>query len=613
MHELSPNAHLRQYLEHLTSEPGVYRMRDVDGQVLYVGKAGNLKKRVSSYFSQHTQGAKTRALVRQIASIDVSITRSETEALLLESSLIKTLQPKYNVLMRDDKSYPYLRLTLSHPFPSIEMVRCKKKPKTNDYFGPYPGVVAVRETLSLIQTVFNIRNCTDSTFSARSRPCLQYQLQRCSAPCTGLIAKEAYQQAVNDATCFLQGKSQQIIEEFEARMASAVQRLAFEEAAVLRYQIKHMRIVQEQQGVVLLQGDADVVVVLAHPGFACVQWVTVRAGQVLDSQAFFPTVPNEDLGIDALWQQVFEAFITHYYQDRPERIPAVIVTDHPDHNQQALMDLLSGWRGSPCRIHNRPRGVNARWLDFARNNLNMVSSNQHIAVDLMKKRYEALRELLQQNTPLSGMICFDISHTQGKETVASCVVFDAQGPCKRAYRRFNIEGITPGDDYAAIEQAVSRHFKRLKQTHDFPSLVVIDGGKGQVASARKALDALGIEGVKLLGIAKGPSRKAGFERLFLVDGVREISLPPDDLALHLLQHIRDEAHRFAITAHRKRRENRGLDSSLSSIPGVGSARRHGLLQRFGGLRALAKASIEEIAKVHGISNALAIKIYEHFH
>ena len=451
---------MHDYVKTLTEEPGVYRMKNAEGQVIYVGKAANLKKRVASYFNQHDKSAKTRALVSQITSIDVSITRSETEALLLESSLIKTLRPKYNVLMRDDKSYPYLQLVQKHPFPSLSIIRCKKKPQTSDLFGPYPGVKSVRETLNMIQQIFKIRDCSDRFFRARTRPCLQYQLKRCSAPCTGLIAQDQYQQAVDHTICFLQGKSQEIIKSFEARMNEAVNKLLFEEAAILRDQIQHLRVIGEQQAMISPQGgDLDVIVVLAHPGFACVQWVMVRSGQVLDSQSFFPTVPHENIGPDALWQQVFEAFITHHYQHAPERIPHVIVTsDASQQHQQILADLLSVWRGRPCRIETHLRGAKVRWLDFAQNNAALAASKHHLSTELIQKRYEALRSLLRLSTPVTQMICFDISHTQGSETVASCVVFDEAGPCKRAYRRYNIRDITPGDDYAAMEQPVYRHF-----------------------------------------------------------------------------------------------------------------------------------------------------------
>lgn len=616
MNDRSIPTDLTTFLANLTSEPGVYRMLDSKGTVLYVGKAANLKKRVNSYFNKQNTGAKTRSLVSQVATVEVSITRSETEALLLESSLIKSLRPKYNVLMRDDKSYPYIHLSHSNPFPRLELVRCKKKPPKGDYFGPYPSVTAVRETLGIIQKVFKIRNCSDSYFSGRSRPCLQYQIKRCSAPCTEYISAHDYQQSVADATRFLQGKCQQILEELALRMEDAVARLAFEEAAHLRDQIKNLRLVQEQQGVVHVRGDADIIVIDARPGFACIQCVTVREGEVLASQSFFPSVPKQGLiddGSEPLWQQVFAAFIAYYYLDTPERIPALILTEKMLGDHHALQMTLSGLRGKTCQIQTKPRGVKARWLDFALNNMRMAVAERMSSATLMNIRYQALCELIHVPYPITRMECFDISHTQGEETVASCVVFDASGPCKREYRRFNIAGITPGDDYAAMKQAITRRCKRLIAEQRLPNVLIIDGGKGQVAVARQIFAELNIDKVTLLGIAKGPNRKAGWERLILADGTQEMTLPDDSPALHLLQYIRDEAHRFAITAHRKKRQKASLDSSLETIDGIGAKRRQALLRRFGGLRELAKAPIDEIAKVHGISHDLALRIYQHFH
>ncbi len=614
----SSTVDLSVFLTNLTSEPGVYRMLDADGTVLYVGKAANLKKRVSSYFNKNTGSAKVRSLVHQIVTIDVSVTRSETEALLLESSLIKSLRPKYNVLLRDDKSYPYIYVSSQHAFPRMEIMRSKKKPQNGDFFGPYPSVMAVRETLGIIQKVFKIRNCRDSFFSGRSRPCLQYQIKRCSAPCTAYISEHDYRQSVLDATRFLQGKCQLILDELAARMDEAVEKLAFEEAARLRDQIKSLRLVQEQQGMVQLRGDADVIAINARPGFACVQCVTVRDGEVLASQSFFPSVP--ELGLDddtdemeALWQQVFAAFIAHYYLDIPERIPALILTNHAIENRSVLQATLSSLRGKACRILTKPQGVKARWFDFASHNLQVAISEHASSAAMIKTRYQALAELLHLPKPVWRMECFDISHTQGTATVASCVVFDESGPCKSEYRRFNIAGITPGDDYAAMEQAITRRFKRLTAGLRLPDVLIIDGGKGQVAVALRVFAALQVEGVKLLGIAKGHTRKAGWEQLILADEEREITLPTDSPALHLLQHIRDEAHRFAITLHRKKRQKAGLDSTLETIAGVGAKRRQALLRRFGGLRELAKAPIDEIAKVPGISASLAARIYQHFH
>ena len=606
------NEQLKYFLKNLTSEPGVYRMRDVHDGVLYVGKASNLKKRVNSYFVKHNQSVKTNALVKQIASIDVTVTRSEIEALLLESSLIKTLRPKYNVLMRDDKSYPYIHLSLDHPYPSLSMIRSKVKPQSKHYFGPYPNIIAVRETLNIIQKIFNIRNCTDSYFNARTRPCLQYQLKRCQAPCTGLISEIDYRQAVLDATAFLQGKSQQVLAAFEARMQHAVDRLAFEEASYLRDQIKQLRLIQEQQHVILQKGDVDVIVIQAEVGFACVQWLSVRQGQILDNQSFFPEVPEEALGMDALWQQIFEAFVTHFYQNNPAKIPECIITDHVFPEQDVLTQILTEWRGSRCQIQVDVRGNKLNWLNFARNNLSHVVESRQNATLFMKKRFEILNKVLAQPTPIIRMVCFDISHTQGSQTMASCVVFDEKGPLKGDYRRFTIRDITPGDDYAAMEQVVSRYCRRL--THDtWPSLIIIDGGKGQVSIAKQVLEGIDHPEVQVLGIAKGPERKAGLERLILGDTMMEISLPSDSLALHLLQQIRDEAHRFAISAHRQKRQKSSLSTSLTSIPGIGTKRRQALLQRFGGIQALARAPVEEIIKVAGINQTLALEIYQHFH
>ena len=610
------NEQLANYLTQLTSEPGVYRMLDVQGQVLYVGKATNLKKRVTSYFNNKTSSPKTRSLVSQIDAIVVSVTRSETEALLLESSLIKSLRPKYNVLLRDDKSYPFLHVSLSKKFPRLMMIRSKKKPQDGSFFGPYPSATAVKDTLTFLQKVFKLRNCSDSYFNARSRPCLQYQMKRCTAPCTGYISATDYQQSVNDAVRFLQGKSQQILNDLALRMDAAVSLLAFEEAAKLRDQIKQLRLVQEQQGMVSLRGDADVIAMETRPGFACIQCVTVRDGDVLTSQAFFPSVPRlgfTDEDDASLRQDVFMAFVTYFYLDTPERIPDLIILDQPLQDSRAVTDMLSNLRAKSTQILSNPRGVKARWLDFAKNNLSLSITEHTASAVLIGARYQALCALLQRTQPIMRMECFDISHTQGKETIASCVVFDSKGPSPRDYRRFSIQGITPGDDYAAMEQAITRRFKRLLELQSLPDVLIIDGGKGQLSVAQRVFDALNIVGVLLVGIAKGPSRKAGWERLILNDTTQEITLDSESPALHLLQHIRDEAHRFAITAHRKKRQKVSLESSLETIEGIGAKRRQALLHRFGGLRELAKAPMDEIAKVHGISQDLAIRIYQHFH
>ncbi|MFY7698439.1 MAG: excinuclease ABC subunit UvrC [Legionella sp.] len=617
MDDSPPIFDLSHFLAHLTTEPGVYRMLDDNGVVLYVGKASNLKNRVSSYFHKNHTGAKTRSLVGQVAAIEVSITRSETEALLLESSLIKSLRPKYNVLLRDDKSYPYLYVS-SHPkFPRMEIMRSKKKPHKGEFYGPYPSATAVRQTLITIQKVFKIRSCTDSYFSARSRPCLQFQIKRCSAPCTNHISTSDYRQSLHDATRFLQGKCQAILDDLAERMDDAVAILDFEQAAALRDQIKSLRLIQEQQGMIQVSGDADVIAIEFSQGIACIQCVSIRNGEVLASQSFFPSLPCVDVEQqqteEQLWQQVFAAFVAYYYIDAPQRIPALIICNHSIEDRDLLETTLGQLRGKACKIQIKPRGVKARWYDFAQNNLQMTIAEHSLANARSNNRYQALAKLLDLPTDNTRIECFDISHTQGESTVASCVVFDDKGPCKREYRRFVIDDITPGDDYAAMKQAITRRFKRLLDEQRLPALLIIDGGKGQLGIARQVFAHLKVEGVRLLAIAKGPTRKAGWEKLILADRTHEITLLPHDPALHLLQHIRDEAHRFAITLHRKKRQKAGLGSSLEHIEGIGVKRRQALLKRFGGLRELAKAPLEEITKVSGINASLARRIYSYFH
>jgi excinuclease ABC subunit C len=616
MKKSKTSSDLQLFLDHLTPEPGVYRMISAQEEVLYVGKAANLKKRVSSYFTKQNVGPKTRSLINQIASIQVSVTRSETEALLLESSLIKSLKPKYNVVLRDDKSYPYLHVSEGN-FPRIEVLRFKKKPKKGLYFGPYPSVYAVRETLSVIQKVFKIRGCAESYFNARSRPCLQFQIKRCSAPCTQLVDIPTYQQSIKDALRFLEGKSQDIINELAEKMESAVEKLEFEDAARMRDQIKSLRLIQEQQGIVQLRGDADIIAIEAKPGFACVQCVTIRSGEILVSNSFFPQVPEnsfEELEDYDLWQQVFSAFIAHFYIDTPERIPALIITNHPIIDLEAITKMLSNLRGKACKIQTKPRGVKSRWFDFAQNNLQIALTEKASSNALITQRYTDLATQLHLSSNQLRLECFDISHTQGSSTVASCVVFDEKGPAKSQYRRFNIKGIQASDDYAAMEQVLRRRYKHT-QLENMPDLVIIDGGKGQLSVAKKVFAELGVTQVNLLGIAKGPTRKAGWEQIIFVQGdyEKEVKFSSHAPGLHLLQHIRDEAHRFAITFHRQKRQKLGLDSTLETIEGVGNKRRQALLKRFGGLRELSRASVAEIAKVSGISENLANKIYQHFH
>jgi excinuclease ABC subunit C len=602
------NASLKLTLDQLPHAPGVYRMLNAEGVVLYVGKATHLNKRVPSYFNKITDSLKTKSLMSQVAAIEISVTRSELEALLLESNLIKTLRPKYNVLLRDDKSYPYLHLSEHPDFPRVELFRSKKAPKGGDFFGPYPNVAAVKEAIVMIQKVFKLRNCRDSYFNARSRPCLQYQIKRCSAPCVSLISKQEYQQSVQDSLRFLQGKSQLLLKALETRMDEAVKTWHYEEAASIRDQIKRLRLVQEQQAVVQLRGDADVIAIETRPGFACILCVSIREGQILATERFFPQVPAQNFEEDAeqLWQETLEAFIGFRYLGHPERIPGLILTDQTFNDRNAMQALLSQQRGKSCVIQVKPRGLKARWLAFAHDNLKLAIEEHQRQHETISARFLALQTMLGLDKPIKRMECFDVSHTQGQATIASCVVFDSQGPQPKLYRRYNIEGLTPGDDCAALSAALMRRFKR--DPLELPEVLIIDGGKAQVTVARKVLAELSLH-TTLLGIAKGPLRKPGLETLF--HDRKPFHLPADSKALHLLQQIRDEAHRFAITAHRKKRQKLAITSSLESIEGIGAKRRHALLHRFGGLRELAKASVDEIAKVPGISRALAERIYDY--
>lgn len=604
------NDHLNAYIDKLTSAPGIYKMYDSQGQVLYVGKASNLKKRVSSYFNKQQNSAKTQALVKQIASIEVIVTETETEALLLECTLIKTLLPKYNVLLRDDKSYPYIHIS-NHRFPLMESYRSKRKPQKGLYFGPFPSAGLVRETINILQKVFKIRNCSNHFFNARTRPCLQYQLHRCTAPCVGFITEADYQKSVESAIQFLQGKSTLIVTALSKRMDSAVQKLAFEEAAFFRDQIKNLKKLQEQQRMIQLHGEADVLVLTLSQQLAIVLCVSIRDGQVLSSQSFFPIIPKDPFPDDNLEEQILNAFVSHYYLDNPERIPPLILLEKNYTLTASLSTLLTKLRKKNCRIEVPLRGKKGEWLAFAKTNLAHILAQQLDKTEKRALRFEALKTLVQWENPINRMECFDISHTQGQAPVASCVVFDAHGPLKRDYRQFNIQNITAGDDYGAMEQALLRRYKRLlEENKDLPDLIIIDGGTGQISAAQKALAQLGISDRCLIGIAKGASRKPGLEEIILVAQRIKLRLDPGSEALHLLQEIRDEAHRFALKSHRAKRSKETLSSSLTAIEGIGPKRRQALLRHFGGLQGLRAAKLEDLAKVPGLSLSLAKKVYE---
>lgn len=607
----SPGFDGKAFVRDLTGKPGVYRMLDAGGEVIYVGKARNLKQRVSSYFRPREQhGPKTRAMVAQIAAIEVSVTHTESEALILECNLIKELRPRYNILLRDDKSYPYIYLSSDQEFPRLSFHRGARRGQGR-YFGPYPGAGAVRESLNLLQKVFRIRQCEDSFYRSRSRPCLQYQIGRCTAPCVGLIEAEAYARDVADAVLFLESRSQEVIDNLIARMQVAAGDLDYERAAHIRDQIYSLKRVQERQHVSGHKGDMDIITACLRQGSGCVGVAYVRGGQSLGNKIFFPAHTRDaDLG------ELLSTFMAQYYLSgyHDRQIPALILVNTAIPEPGLLCEVLSSQAGRKVRIQQRPRGEKARWLELALRNTELALQRQLADSAGSRKRMLALQGALGLEEPIQRIECFDISHTQGEATVASCVVFDADGARKSDYRRFNIRDITPGDDYAAMHQALERRYTRVRKEEGvLPDVLLIDGGAGQVEQARRVVTDLQIETVKIVGVAKGPSRKPGLETLVLSSGGNEFRLPPDDPALLLIQQVRDEAHRFAITGHRQRRGRARRVSTLEQIAGIGAKRRQHLLQHFGGLQGVSRAGVEDLLRAPGISRQLAQRIYDVFH
>ncbi len=581
-------------------------MLDARGDVLYVGKARNLRQRIASYFREHHTSAKTRSLVTHIQTIEITITHTEAEALILENTLIKQLQPRYNILLRDDKGYPYIHVSKER-FPQLMLYRGTKH-LPGRYFGPYPNAHAARDTLGLLQKIFRLRTCEDSFFRNRSRPCLQFQIKRCTAPCVGLVNDKDYQRQLGDALLFLEGKSDQIIDDLAGRMEAAAAALQFEEAAIHRDQIAELRQIQESQHVEGESGDLDVIACITRAGAACVQVFIFRNGRLLGNKAFFPQLPPQDETPEA----ILTAFLAQYYLDKT--IPGEILLTHKPLDIAPLTQAMQARSGKHITFTIRVRGERARWLAMARHNAEQALTAHLTSQTGIRRRFKLLQDILALDDEISRLECFDISHTQGEATVASCVVFGVEGPIKTDYRRYNISGITPGDDYAAMHQALTRRYTRiLEEDSRLPEVLLIDGGKGQLAQAQAALEALQVSNITLIGVAKGADRKPGLETLFLSGQPYPLTLPADSAGLHLIQQIRDEAHRFAISGHRQRRAAPRKTSILESIAGIGSKRRQSLLKQFGGLKQLSRAGVDDLARVEGISNELAQRIYDTFH
>jgi excinuclease ABC subunit C len=595
----------KAFVRNLTTSSGVYRYFDADGELLYVGKAANLKKRVGNYFLKPRMEPRIAAMVSQIAHAEVTLTRTAGEALLLESQLIKSLKPRYNIVLRDDKSYPYIYLSANEDYPRLAFHRGGKT-GSGRYFGPYPSTFAVRESLNLMQKLFHVRQCEDSYFRNRSRPCLQHQIGRCSAPCVKLIGVDDYLVDVRHAQMFLEGRSSAVIDELAGSMEKAAGELKFERAAALRDQVAALRRLHAQHYVQGASADMDVIACQMEGGMACVSVLFFRDGVSLGSRDFFPRLP-----IDATTADVLEQFIAQYYLDR--QVPRELILSAPIEDPDTLVGVLSTHAGHAVAIKFSVRGERARFVEMAERNANAALTSRLASRQTLGTRFDDLQKLLQLDTPPRRIECFDISHTMGEATVASCVVFGPEGAEKSHYRRFNITGITPGDDYAAMHQALTRRFRKVAEGGVRPDIVLIDGGAGQVAQAVDVLATLGVADVRVIGVAKGPGRRAGEETLILAESGRELHPGHASPALHLVAAVRDEAHRFAITGHRKRREAARERSTLEDVQGVGARRRSALLKAFGGLAGVEAAGVEELTQVKGIDRSLAERIYAMLH
>jgi excinuclease ABC subunit C len=596
----------QSFLKSLTKRPGIYQMFDVQGQILYVGKAKNLKNRLSSYFRKTGLTPKTAALVKRVDKIDVTVTETETEALILEHNLIKQYHPPYNILLRDDKSYPYIFLSDRDAWPRLAFHRGPKKAK-GTYFGPFPSVHAVRESMGFLQKTFKVRQCEDVFFKNRSRPCLQYQIKRCTAPCVNLVSDKEYAADVELTRLYLDGKADKLLKQLEVDMETASEQLQFEKAAEHRDQISALRTVQAQQMIEKGKGTIDVVAGAVSSGQACVHMLYVRQGRILGSRSYYPKAPLAEQVTELL-----EEFLPHLYLNggsRPD-LPKEILLNAPIEGADALSDALQTRVGRKIDVRDSVRGFRAKWLQLAQRTAEQNLAGKLASKKTIEQRFESLRETMALEATPQRLECFDISHSSGEAVVASCVVFDGNGPVKSDYRRFNIEGITGGDDYAAMEQAIRRRYTRLmKGEGKLPDILLIDGGKGQIGIAKEVLSDLAVVGVLVLGVAKGATRKPGLETLILADQNNKVIARPQQAALHLIQQIRDEAHRFAITGHKARRDKKRRTSPLEGIAGVGPTRRRDLLKHFGGIAEVRKASVADLMKVDNINKKVAEAIY----
>lgn len=594
----------KTFLQNVGTGPGVYQMFDADGALLYVGKAKNLKNRLSSYFRKTGLPIKTSTMMQKVVDVQVVVTHTENEALILESNLIKDKKPRYNILLRDSKSYPFIHIDDSHQYPRLSFYRGDRS-EPGRYYGPYPGVTAIRETLSLLQKVLPVRQCDDTFFSNRSRPCLQHQIKRCSAPCVGLISEENYAKDIDLAALFLQGKDESITEQLQENMSQASKELKFEEAAGWRDRINALRRVQSHQSITAGHSDIDLITVASLHGKVCVEVTFIRGGRHSGSNGHYPKIP-----LDHTEAEILSAFITQYYHKRPA--PKEIIIGQQLEDAEFIEQWLSDQSGYKVQLSSRVRGHRRDWLNMAQLNVTERLKRHLAEAQSVQNRLEAFSEAFGLDDTLKRIECFDISHTQGEQTVASCVVFTEAGLTKSDYRRYNIKGITPGDDYAAMRQAIQRRYQRvLKEEGKLPDVLLIDGGKGQLSSAAEIMNDLQIKEVLLIGVAKGEGRKPGLETLFIQGQSIGIKLAANSVAMHLVQQIRDEAHRFAITGHRARRGKAQTKSVLQDIPGIGAKRRQALLKHFGGLQGIQQAAVKDISKVTGINDDLANKIYHH--